>query len=89
MKRDRQPNLSITPKMPAGPLAPPPNRGILWYDHQIADRFFGGLPKIGNKTRWVREHLPRSTRIKVGQQSAWYELDILAYLETERGRLSA
>jgi hypothetical protein len=31
--------------------------------------------------RWVREHLPRETRIQVGRMSAWYEADVIAYLE--------
>jgi hypothetical protein len=67
-------------------LAPPPSRGRLWYDHEIPDQFFNGLPGIGSKLRWVREHLPRATRIKIGRMSAWYEADIVAYLEQERGR---
>ena len=85
----RAPNLSITPKVSTAMMGPPPNRGMLWYDHQIPDQFFGGLPGIGLKVRWVREHLPRATRIKVGQQSAWYELDILDFIEKERGRLAS
>lgn len=78
--------LSITPAAPRAPLTPPPNRGQLWYDFQIPDQFLGGLPGIGNKVRWIRAHLPRATRVKIGQVSAWYESDIVAYLEQERGR---
>jgi hypothetical protein len=79
--------LAISPAAPRAPLAPPPARGRLWYDHEIPDQFFNGLPGIGNKVRWVREHLPRATRIKIGRMSAWYEADIVAYLEQERGRV--
>lgn len=62
----------------------PPTRGRLYYDYQIPDAFFGGLPRIGNKVRWVREHLPRETRVKIGRDSAWYEVDILTFLERQR-----
>ena len=34
--------------------------------------------------RWIREHLPQETRIRVGQKSAWYEADIRAFLEGRR-----
>jgi hypothetical protein len=60
------------------------NRGRLYYDYQIPDAFFGGLPRIGNKVRWVREHLPRETRVKIGRDSAWYEADIFTFLERQR-----
>jgi hypothetical protein len=66
-------------------LTLPQNRGQLWYDDQIAEEFFVGLPGIANKVRWVREHLPRETRVKVGRRSAWYASDILAWLEARRG----
>jgi hypothetical protein len=66
------------------PLPPPPNRGRLWYDFEIPDQFFGGLPGIGRKVRWVRDHLPRAKRLKIGQASAWYETDIVAWLEARR-----
>lgn len=62
------------------PIAPPPDRGRLYYDHEIPDAFFGGLPKITDKVRWVRSHLPRATRVKIGRDSAWYEADIRAYI---------
>jgi hypothetical protein len=78
--------LSIEPAAPRTPSAPPPNRGRLWYDFEIPDQFFNGLPSIGRKVRWVREHLPRETRVQVGRMSAWYEADVVAYLERERGR---
>lgn len=86
--KPRARQLSLASK-PSAPIAPPPNRGVLWYDFQIPERFFGGLPTIGNKVRWVREHLPRESRVKIGGTSAWYEQDVLAYIERERGRLSA
>lgn len=60
------------------------DRGRLWYDFEIPDRFFNGLPGIGQKVRWVREHLPRQTRIKIGQKSAWYEADVLAFMDRQR-----
>jgi hypothetical protein len=67
------------------PMSPDPlNRGRLYYDYQIPDAFFGGLPRIGSKVRWVREHLPRETRVKIGRDSAWYEADILIFLERQR-----
>jgi hypothetical protein len=78
--------LAITPATPRAPITPPPARGRLWYDHEIPEQFFNGLPGITNKVRWVREHMPRAARIKIGRWSAWYEADILAYLEQERGR---
>ena len=62
----------------------PPDRGTLWYDHQIADQFLGGLPGIANKLRWVRQHLPRASRLKFGRQTAWYETDIRVWLEEQR-----
>ena len=64
--------------------APPPDRGRLWYDFEIPDEFFRGLPGIEQKVRWVREHLPKETRIRIGQKSAWYEADIRAFLESRR-----
>lgn len=70
------------------PLIAPPRRDELVYDHQIADRYFGGLPRIRNKLRWVREHLPRDKRIKIGGASAWYARDVLAYIASLRGRSS-
>jgi hypothetical protein len=66
------------------PPQSPPNRGRLWYDFEIPDRFFEGLPGIGCKVRWVRDHLPRATRLKIGKASAWYETDIVAWLESQR-----
>ena len=65
-------------------MAPPPDRGRLWYDFEIPDEFFRGLPGIEQKVRWVREHLPKETRIRIGQKSAWYEADIRAFLESRR-----
>lgn len=62
----------------------PPDRGRLWYDHQIADEFLGGLPGIVNKLRWIRQHLPRGSRLKIGRQAAWYDADIRAWLEAQR-----
>lgn len=64
--------------------APPPDRGRLWYDFEIPDEFFRGLPGIEQKVRWVREHLPKETRIRIGQKSAWYEADIRVFLESRR-----
>lgn len=67
---------------------PPANRGRLWYDHQIADEFLGGLPKIKDKVRWVREHFPKETRIQIGRDSAWYADDIMAFLSMQRGKIA-
>jgi hypothetical protein len=47
---------------------PFPDRGRLWYDFEIAKEFFQDLPGIERKVRWIREHLPKETRIKVGQK---------------------
>jgi hypothetical protein len=85
----RIPQLSLAANTKREPLVAPPDRGVLWYDFQIPDRFFAGLPSIGQKVRWVRTHLPRASRIKIGQMSAWYELDIMEYLESERGHVPA
>lgn len=68
----------------AGAELLPPDRGPLWYDHQIADQFLGGLPGITNKVRWIRQHLPKSLGIRFGRQTAWYETDIRAWLEEQR-----
>jgi hypothetical protein len=59
----------------------PPNRGHLWYDDEISERFFRGRVS----TRWVREHLPRGKGLKIGRDWAWYELDILEWMEAQRG----
>jgi hypothetical protein len=64
--------------------APAPDRGRLWYDFEIPDAFLAGLPGIEQKVRWIREHLPRESRIRIGQKSAWYEADIRAFLENRR-----
>lgn len=83
--RSRELALHRPDQAAAAPIAPPPaGRGRLWYDHQIADEFFGGLPSITNKLRWVREHLPRGKRMKIGGSSAWYESDVLAFIEAQR-----
>jgi hypothetical protein len=76
-KPRRFPRLTETPEPPA-----PPERGRLWYDFEIPDHFFNGLPKITNKVRWVRTHLPREKRVKIGRDSAWYESDIIAYRDS-------
>jgi hypothetical protein len=64
--------------------APAPDRVRLWYDFEIPDAFLAGLPGIEQKVRWIREHLPRESRIRIGQKSAWYEADIRAFLENRR-----
>ena len=63
------------------PSPPPPNRGRLWYDDEISERFFQGRVSV----RWTREHLPRSRGLKIGRQWAWYETDILEWIESQRG----
>lgn len=68
----------------SGAPLPPPDRGRLWYDFEIPREFFQGLPGIERKIRWIREHLPKETRIKIGQKSAWYDSDIRAFLEHQR-----
>ncbi|MFL5560857.1 MAG: hypothetical protein ACJ79K_05200 [Gemmatimonadaceae bacterium] len=35
--------------------------------------------------RWVREHLPRNKGLKIGRAWAWYETDILAWIDAQRG----
>ena len=60
--------------------APSRDRGRLYYDFEIANEFFGGLPKITDKVRWVRSHLPRQSRVKIGHNSAWYRADIEEYV---------
>lgn len=68
---------------PRSPIpAPPPDRGQLFYDNEIADAFFKGLPGIKDKTGWVRRHLPRSKRLKIGASSAWYEREINEWIES-------
>jgi hypothetical protein len=65
--------------------APPVERGRLVYDFEIPELYFGGLPKITDKVRWVRAHLPREKCIKVGRDSAWYEADIEDHIRSLRG----
>ena len=62
-------------------LTPPPNRGRLWYDDEIPEQFFRGRVSV----RWVRAHLPRAKGIKIGRDWAWYESDIIAWFESQRG----
>lgn len=80
----RRPALALATTPPTDPLEAPPSRGRLWYDFQIPNEFFGGLPGIEQKVRWVREHLPREKRVKIGRYSCWYETDISAYIESQR-----
>jgi hypothetical protein len=83
--RRRPTTLAVHRTDVAMPIAPPAaGRGRMWYDHEIADEFFSGLKGIRNPLRWVREHLPRGKRIKIGGSSAWFESDILAYIEALR-----
>lgn len=84
--------IDATERLAAGantPVAPPADKGRLYYDYEIPDAFFGGLPRIGNKVRWVREHLPRASRIKIGRDSAWYERDIREHLERQQAAAAA
>ena len=62
----------------------PPDKGRLYYDFEIPDAFLNGLPNVQDKLRWVRANLPRETRIRIGRQSAWWEADVRAYLESLR-----
>lgn len=80
----RRPALTVA-RSDVAPIAPPPSgRGQLWYDYQIPAEFFADLPRIGDKVGWVRRHLPRGKRIKIGGSSAWYERDILDYIDSMR-----
>jgi hypothetical protein len=81
----RRPALAVHRTDVATPITPPPaGRGRLWYDFQIPEEFFAGLPGIGDKIGWVRRHLPRAKRMKIGGKSAWYERDILDFIESQR-----
>ena len=71
------------PKLAATPVEAP-QKGKLVYDEQIPDAFLGGLPGIEDKVRWVRRHLPKEKRIKIGRASAWWESDIRAWLEGKK-----
>lgn len=79
-----RPPLAIERSTATQPLTAPPSRGRLWYDFQIPDEFFGGLPNISDKVRWVRTHLPRASRVKIGQASCWYETDIQDFITSQR-----
>lgn len=72
-------------KQEGGIPSPPPDRGRLWYDREIPAQFLGDLPGVKNKVRWVREHFPRASRVRIGQASAWYEKDIVAHMAAARG----
>jgi hypothetical protein len=63
------------------PLTAASDRGRLWYVDEIPDHFFRGRVTV----RWVREHLPRARGLKIGRDWAWYESDILEWLEGQRG----
>lgn len=84
MPRNRARVLRLADAAPAAPVTPPA-KGRLFYDFQIPDAFFGGLPQSTAKVRWIREHLPHETRILIGRHSAWYEADILAYIASLQG----
>lgn len=62
-------------------VTPPPNRGRLWYDDEISTQFFRDRVTV----RWIREHLPRGKGLKIGRDWAWYEADIVAWIEAQRG----
>ena len=67
----------INPIRERSPVPPaPPDRGQLYYDDEIAAAFFKDLPGIDDKTGWVRRHLPKSNRIRIGKKSAWWQRDI-------------
>lgn len=66
----------------------PIDRGRLWYDYEIPDAFYNGLPRIKEKVRWVRSHLPRAKRHKIGRDSAWYEADIREHMAQQAGQAS-
>lgn len=83
-RRDLALHQSPMSTVPATVLTPPTGRGRLWYDFQIPKEFFEDLPNIKGKVRWVREHLPRAKRIKIGGASAWYERDIIEFIESQR-----
>ena len=70
---------------PEGSRTAPIERGRLWYDFEIPDRFLAGLPRISDKVRWVRSHFPLSKRVKIGRDSAWYEADIHEHLAQQAG----
>lgn len=61
------------------PPSPPPARGRLLTAQQVADELLGG-----NVTAiWVRRHVPG--KIRLGHSTvAWYELDVLAWVESRR-----
>jgi hypothetical protein len=59
----------------------PTSLGRLWYDDEICAQFFGSRVTV----RWVREHLPRDKGLKIGRGWAWYESDILEWIDSRRG----
>ena len=63
----------------------PNSLGRLWYDDEICAQFFGSRVTI----RWVREHLPRGRGLKIGRRWAWYEADILEWIDSRRGAARA
>ena len=76
----------LTLRKPGEPLKPPA-RGRIWFDTQIADEFFNGLPHVEprHRARWARRNIPRG--FKIGRRTAWYEADVMDYIESlSRGR---
>ena len=77
-RRHRDP---LDPPRRLDPLLPLADLGRLWYDDEIAAHFFRDRVTV----RWVREHLPRATGLKIGRQWAWYEADIVTWITSRRG----
>jgi hypothetical protein len=64
---------------PAGPLAPPPDRGRLLTAEQVAAELFSGTVSPA----WVRRHVPH--KIVLGHSTVrWYELDVLEWIAAQR-----
>lgn len=77
--------LKLDPTDVSNALTAPTSLGRLWYDDEICDQFFGSRVTV----RWVREHLPRNKGLKIGRGWAWYEDDILEWINSRRGAAKA
>jgi hypothetical protein len=62
------------------PPAPAP-RGRLLFVEDVRTEIFRGRKSAW----WVRHNLAPDKKLKIGRDCAWYEHDVYAWLESQRG----